>query len=372
MSAANNNPAPDSQAHGLGGTKKKKTPLLHILLGGVVVALVAAVVSLKVMKGYEQEDGEGKASTNTAALDTGAGKEKPRNNVGTVAVLPSVPEKEVIEEPKAPPKGLDGADEPEVSGGFKKYLSIPLVAANGTKKSPPAGQAAAQEDPAKTKETRAGSGKGAKGEATPTTAMVASAIDLDPNLYVEENTTIPCSLQTRFVSDVAGRISCVISEDVYSANGNVKLIEKGTKAFGAYQSGTLRQGQGRLFVAWEQLRTPDFKRINLIDTAAAGELGEAGIDGWVDTHFWERFGGALMLSLVQDVVAVAADTAPSKDRNVDYTENSRTAMAEMAKVALENSINIPPTLYKNQGDIISILVGRDIDFSSLYTLKERP
>lgn len=371
MSAANNSPAPDSQAHGLGGTKKKKTPLLHVLLGLVVVVLVGAVVSLKVMKGFEPEGSEEKPS-NSAPLDVGAGKEKPRSNVGTGAVLPSPPEEEVIEVPKAPPKGLDGMGEQEVAGGFKKYLSIPLVAANGTKKSPPAGQAAAPEDPVQTKEPKAGSGKGAKVEATPTTAMVASAIDLDPNLYVEENTTIPCSLQTRFVSDVAGRISCVISEDVYSANGNVKLIEKGTKAFGVYQSGTLRQGQGRLFVAWEQLRTPDFKRINLVDTAAAGELGEAGIDGWVDTHFWERFGGALMLSLVQDVVAVAADTAPSKDRNVDYTENSRTAMAEMAKVALENSINIPPTLYKNQGDIISILVGRDIDFSSLYTLKERP
>ncbi|MCV6003119.1 conjugal transfer protein TrbI, partial [Escherichia coli] len=61
--------------------------------------------------------------------------------------------------------------------------------------------------------------------------------------------------------------------------------------------------------------------------------------------------------------------APGKDRNVDYTENSRQAMAEMAKVALENSINIPPTMYKNQGDIITIMVGEDIDFSDIYELK---
>ncbi|EBS2538945.1 conjugal transfer protein TrbI, partial [Salmonella enterica subsp. enterica serovar Livingstone] len=47
----------------------------------------------------------------------------------------------------------------------------------------------------------------------------------------------------------------------------------------------------------------------------------------------------------------------------------RQAMAEMAKVALENSINIPPTMYKNQGDIITIMVGEDIDFSDIYELK---
>ncbi|MGC6738308.1 TrbI/VirB10 family protein, partial [Escherichia coli] len=126
---------------------------------------------------------------------------------------------------------------------------------------------------------------------------------------------------------------------------------------------------GRMFVMWEQLRTPDNKRIDMVNTAAAGPLGEAGIDGWIDSHFWERFGGSLMLSMVQDVAAAAADNAPGKDRNVDYTENSRQAMAEMAKVALENSINIPPTMYKNQGDIITIMVGEDIDFSDIYELK---
>jgi type IV secretion system protein VirB10 len=38
-------------------------------------------------------------------------------------------------------------------------------------------------------------------------------------------------------------------------------------------------------------------------------------------------------------------------------------------MALENSINIPPTIYKNQGDIIGMLVGEDIDFSDIYALR---
>lgn len=77
----------------------------------------------------------------------------------------------------------------------------------------------------------------------------------------------------------------------------------------------------------------------------------------------------MMLSTVQDVAAAAASSAPSKDRNTDYTENSRAAAAEMAKTALDNSINIPPTIYKNQGDIIGIMTGSDIDFSGVYSLK---
>ena len=207
----------------------------------------------------------------------------------------------------------------------------------------------------------------AKKEGVPTVSKIA----LNPDLYIPENTYIPCTLGVRFVSDVGGRIKCVISEDVYSANGHTKLIEKGTEALGVYKGGTLKQGQSYMFIQWTKLTTKErpYKTINLVDTQVVGQLGEAGIDGWIDTHFWERFGNAMMLSSVQDVAAAAANNAQSKDSNTDYTANSRESMAEMAKTALENSINIPPTIYKNQGDVIGILVGEDISFENVYSLK---
>lgn len=192
---------------------------------------------------------------------------------------------------------------------------------------------------------------------------------LDPNLYIPVDRYIPCSMMQRFVSDVAGRISCLISEDIYSANYRVKLIPAGTIARGVYRSGTLKHGQGRLFIVWTELRTPDYLQIPLTDTQASGQLGENGVEGWIDSHFWERFGNAMMLSTVQDVAAAAANQSPSTNRNTDYTENSRAAAAEMAKQALDNSINIPPTMYKNQGDIIGIMTGTDIDFSGVYRLR---
>ncbi|HEB9656730.1 TPA: TrbI/VirB10 family protein [Yersinia enterocolitica] len=196
-------------------------------------------------------------------------------------------------------------------------------------------------------------------------------LGLDPNLYLPVDRYIPCSMMRRFVSDVGGRISCLIGEDVYSANHYVKLLPAGTVARGFYRTGAMQHGRSRMFVIWTELRTPEpgSLQIPLIDTEATGPLGEAGISGWIDTHFWERFGNALMLSTVQDVAATASDSAPGKDRNTDYTENTRAAASEMAKTALENSINIPPTMYLNQGDVIGIMTGTDIDFSSVYQLR---
>ena len=199
-------------------------------------------------------------------------------------------------------------------------------------------------------------------------------IPYNPDLYVPENTAIPCSLDYRFVSDRAGKIRCTIAEDIWSASGNTKLIEKGTAASGVYQTGAatgMAHGQERAFLIITKLRTrqPPFLDIPLVDTRAAGELGEAGVDGWIDTHFRERFGGALLVGMIPDIGAWASNSAGQKDRNTDYTENSRQAMADMARTTLENSINIPPTLDKNQGEIINLITGRDIDFSGIYTLR---
>ncbi|RJL48813.1 TrbI/VirB10 family protein [Pectobacterium carotovorum] len=210
-------------------------------------------------------------------------------------------------------------------------------------------------------------------DANPGIAKVTSVrrLGLDPNLYLPVDRYIPCSMMRRFVSDVGGRISCLIGEDVYSANHYVKLLPAGTVARGIYRTGALQHGRSRMFVIWTELRTPEpgSLQIPLVDTEATGPLGEAGISGWIDTHFWERFGNALMLSTVQDVASAASDSAPGKDRNTDYTENTRAAASEMAKTALENSINIPPTMYLNQGDVIGIMTGTDIDFSSVYQLR---
>ncbi|ATV42597.1 type VI secretion protein [Pectobacterium brasiliense] len=199
-------------------------------------------------------------------------------------------------------------------------------------------------------------------------------IPYNPDLYVPENTAIPCSLDYRFVSDRAGKIRCTIAEDIWSASGNTKLIEKGTTATGIYQTGAesgMTHGQGRAFLIITKLRTrqPPYLDIPLVDTRAAGELGEAGVDGWIDSHFRERFGGALLVGMIPDIGAWASNSAGQKDRNTDYTENSRQAMADMARTTLENSINIPPTLYKNQGEIINLITGHDIDFSGIYTLR---
>ncbi|VDR26168.1 Type IV secretory pathway, VirB10 components [Raoultella terrigena] len=74
-------------------------------------------------------------------------------------------------------------------------------------------------------------------------------LGLDPDLYIPVDRYIPCSMMWRFVSDVGGHISCLISEDVYSASNHVTLIPAGTVARGIYRTGALQHGRSRMFCA---------------------------------------------------------------------------------------------------------------------------
>src|SRR5690606_7768740 len=106
--------------------------------------------------------------------------------------------------------------------------------------------------------------------------------------------------------------------------------------------------------------------VDLASPAADG-LGRTGFDGSIDNHFWQRFGGAILMSIVSDASKYAFEQF-ADGTQVD-TGETEGATRSAAAIALENSINIPPTLYKNQGEVVSIFVARDLDFSSVYDLR---
>lgn len=184
------------------------------------------------------------------------------------------------------------------------------------------------------------------------------------DFIVAMGTSIPCILETALSSDQPGFTSCVINRDVLSDNGRVVLMEKGTQIVGEYRGG-LRRGQARLFVLWNRAKTPKGVIITLA-SPATDALGRAGMDGYVDTHWWERFGSALLLSIVSDAAQLAQTQLQQNDIQVQNTTN---AGQQAAAIAVEQSINIPPTLLKHQGELVSIFVARDLDFASVYSLR---
>jgi type IV secretion system protein VirB10 len=163
--------------------------------------------------------------------------------------------------------------------------------------------------------------------------------------------------------------SCHLTRDIYSANGRVVLLDRGSKVVGRYQGGGMQQGDARIFVVWTRVETPNGVVIEL-QSPGTGALGESGLGGYVDTHFWDRFGSAILLSVIQDGADAAAARAAGPGANNTITfSNQATAAKEVVAKSMEPTLNIPPTLYKNQGERVGIFVARDLDFRGVYGLE---
>jgi type IV secretion system protein VirB10 len=179
---------------------------------------------------------------------------------------------------------------------------------------------------------------------------------------------LDCVLETKLISTVSGMSSCHLTRDIYSTNGRVVLLDRGSKVVGRYQGG-MQQGEARIFVVWTRVETPNGVVIEL-QSPGTGALGEAGLGGYIDTHFWDRFGSAILLSIIQDGADAAAARAAGPGANNTITfSNQATAAKEVVAKSMEPTLNIPPTLYKNQGERVGIFVARDLDFRSVYGLE---
>lgn len=227
---------------------------------------------------------------------------------------------------------------------------------------------------ADTEQTKAGTEAGGKAltDQLKPVELTGSSARVLPNrdMMITQGTMIDCTLETKIVSTQAGMTSCYVTRDIYSASGRVIMLDKGSKVTGMYES-NLRQGQDRLFVEWMRVETPKGVVINL-DSPATGLLGEAGLDGAINNHYGQRFGGAILVSLIGDVGNYISQLGSRKSNSPTFNFDTTAKGTEsMATEIIKNTNNIPPTLTKNQGERVSIFVARDLDFSKVYKVKVR-
>lgn len=176
-----------------------------------------------------------------------------------------------------------------------------------------------------------------------------------PSLTVPLGTIIPAVLETAFDSTRAGSVRALVQRDVRSFDGSRVLIPRGSRLYGEYE-GALADGQNRALVTWTRLLRPDGVTIAL-DSQASDPLGRAGIRGKVDSKFLQRFGGAILQSVLD--IGVGLATRSVGDGVIVALPGSTQNLTRVAPS------QITPTLRVKQGTSVSVYVGRDLDFSAV-------
>ncbi len=205
-----------------------------------------------------------------------------------------------------------------------------------------------------------------QGSATP---RIAASMLGNRSLTLPKGTAFTCALKTKVISATSGLVGCQVQRNVFSDDGRVLLIERGSHLDGEYRTTSIRPGAVRIPVLWTRIRTPNGVTVD-VESPGTGQLGESGIEGYVDNRWFDRIGAAMLLSLIDDSVKLVIQNQ-ANDRQADtiVLPSTTANTSKLAEKVLDSTINIPPLIYQNQGGIVGIYVARDVDFSSVYELK---
>lgn len=205
----------------------------------------------------------------------------------------------------------------------------------------------------------------------------ATAANLGDRSYLlARGTYVPCVLETQLISSIEGNASCVLPQNIYSDDGRVLLLERGTKVLGSYKSQFVGD---RIAILWERVKTPTGVVVD-VDSPTADGVGTMGAQGVVERHWAERIGAAFLLSLVEDLVTFETAKATANAQTSSgvvvpvqagpqYSATSGQTTS-ISKEVLKDTLNIKPTLVKNRGDRLMVYVNRDLWFDDVYKLTQ--
>lgn len=199
-----------------------------------------------------------------------------------------------------------------------------------------------------------GAGTQASGVAGPRVSAGALA---NRSTTVPQGTLIPAVLETALDSTRPGLARALVSRDIRGFDGSRVLIPRGSRLIGEYGTDA-ETGQKRMLVNWIRLIRPDGATI-AIGSPAGDPLGRGGIRASVNSHFVQRFTGAILQSALDVGVNLAARAADAPVIvALPGSLQGTTARAT-------GSTDIKPTLTVKAATSISIFVARDLDFTGV-------
>ncbi len=197
------------------------------------------------------------------------------------------------------------------------------------------------------------------------TADTAHATQMrDISRTVPQGFVIPAVLETAIDSDLPGSVRAVVSRDIRGFDGSQVLVPRGSHVIGQYRSAAAI-GQTRAFVVWSRIITPQGVSID-VGSPATDRLGRGGLEGQADSHFFQRFGASILLSVVSGGVDALARGGGN---NTALVIGSPVQAQNVAAIALQKQIDIPTTIRVPQGASVQVFVARDLDFSGVAPVR---
>ncbi len=183
---------------------------------------------------------------------------------------------------------------------------------------------------------------------------------------LKRGSVIPATLISGINSDLPGRITAQISQNVYdSATGHYTLVPQGTKLLGRYDS-KVSFGQNRVLVVWTDIIFPNGSTLQIGGMAGTDAEGYGGFNDKVDNHYIRTFGSAALVALIGtgiDMSMPESSTLATQDTASDAARrNFAETFGRVAEHTISKNLNVQPTIEIRPGYRFNVLVDQDIIF----------
>ncbi len=189
---------------------------------------------------------------------------------------------------------------------------------------------------------------------------------------LKRGSVIPATMITGINSDLPGRITAQVSQNVYdSATGHHLLVPQGAKLFGRYDS-KVSFGQRRVLVVWTDIIFANGSTLQIGGMAGTDPEGYGGFTDKVDRHYLRTFGSAALVAIIGtgiDVSAPEGSAFATRDTASDAVRrNFAETFGRVAEQTISKNLDVQPTIRVRPGYKFNILVDQDIVFPANSSL----
>lgn len=186
---------------------------------------------------------------------------------------------------------------------------------------------------------------------------------------LKRGSVIPTTLVTGINSDLPGRITAQVSQNVYdSATGRHLLIPQGSKLFGRYDS-NVSFGQNRVLVIWTDIIFPNGSTLQIGGMAGTDAAGYGGFTDKVDNHLLQTFGSAILVALIgagTEMMLPQDNNSTGNNAENSARESFAETFGEISEQTVSKNLDVQPTLEIRPGYQFNVLVDQDIVFPGAF------
>jgi type IV secretion system protein VirB10 len=174
-----------------------------------------------------------------------------------------------------------------------------------------------------------------------------------------EGTVLETVLTNRLDGSFSGPVNCMLTTNVYSRDGQHLLIPQGSRILGEARK-VEAFGQNRLAVYFHRLIMPDGSWITLDKFQGLNQIGESGLDGQINHHYFQVFGVSIAIGAIAGLGQANTRTGLDQSGLDAYQQGVTTSLSQSSLRILDRYLNVLPTITIREGARVKVLLSADL------------